>query len=84
MLAFSRPRLACREAAWLRLTQTMNAKRRLRIPITYFGNLCGLWLGQALFEHLSGMVFVPSIMRELHIGQIFPVGRALIAFLQSG
>lgn len=51
----------------------------------FFGSsLCGLWLGQVLFEHRSGMVFVPSILRLPQSSQILPVGLALMAFLQSG
>ena len=50
----------------------------------FFSSLCGLWLGQSLFEHLSGIVFVPSIINDLHSGQIAPVGFALIAFLHLG
>jgi hypothetical protein len=49
-----------------------------------FCNFCGLWLGQALFEQRSGMVFVPSIISDWHMGQILPVGLALMAFLQLG
>jgi hypothetical protein len=37
-----------------------------------------------LFEQRSGIVFVPSIISEPQSLQILPVGRALIAFLQSG
>lgn len=52
----------------------------------YLGTLTlwGLCIGQALLLQRSGIVLVPSIMRELHIWQIFPVGLALIAFLHSG
>lgn len=57
--------------------------RRLSEPSRYFF-LCGLWLGQVLFEQRSGIVFVPSIMRDEHSGQSFPVGRALMASLQFG
>ena len=39
---------------------------------------------QALFEHLSGIVLVPSIISELQILQILPVGRAFIINLHSG
>lgn len=39
---------------------------------------------QALFEHLSGMVFVPSIMRLPHSLQMFPVGFAFMANLHFG
>ena len=47
-------------------------------------NLCGLCIGQALSLHLSGIVFVPSIMSFPHMGHISPVGFAFIACLQSG
>jgi hypothetical protein len=50
----------------------------------YFSNLCGLWFAHALLLQRSGMVFVPAIMRDWQRGQIAPVGRALIACLQSG
>ena len=53
---------------------------------SYFlsASLCGLWLGQVLLEHLSGIVLVPSIMRLPHSAQIRPVGRDLMMYLQSG
>ncbi len=50
----------------------------------YFVILCGLWFGQDLLLHLSGMVLVPSIISALHMWQMLPVGFAFIAFLQSG
>ncbi len=46
--------------------------------------LCGLWFGQALSLHRSGMVFVPSIMSAPQVGQRLPVGRALMAYLHFG
>src|SRR3989338_11338680 len=55
------------------------------IRCRYFDfNLCGLWFGHVLFEHRSGMVFVPSIIRLPHRSQMRPVGFAFIAYLQSG
>jgi len=50
----------------------------------FFSSLCGLCMGHVFLLHLSGIVFVPSIISEPHSLHIFPVGRALIAFLQSG
>lgn len=50
----------------------------------YLVSLCGLCIVHALFEQRSGIVLVPSIMRDPHSLQRFPVGFALIAFLQSG
>ena len=58
-----------------------NAPRKSFI---YFLSLCGLCIGQALFEHLSGIVLVPSIMSDPHISHTRPVGFALMAFLHSG
>lgn len=59
-----------------------------RTQVLYYffslSSLWGLWLGHSFFEHRSGMVFVPSIMRALHRGQRLPVGFALIACLHSG
>lgn len=39
---------------------------------------------QILFEHLSGIVFVPSIIKDWHSSQILPVGLAFIANLHFG
>jgi len=39
---------------------------QVKYPHFYFMSLCGLWLGQSLLLHLSGIVFVPSIMSEPH------------------
>lgn len=43
----------------------------LRANVNYFAllSLCGLWLGHVLSLHLSGIVFVPSIMSAPHIVQ---------------
>jgi hypothetical protein len=49
-----------------------------------FGILCGLCIGQDLLLQRSGIVFVPSIIRLPHSLQMFPVGLALMAYLQAG
>jgi len=46
--------------------------------------LSGRCIGQFLSLQRSGMVFVPCIMRDLHMGHFLPVGFALMAYLQSG
>jgi hypothetical protein len=63
--------------------QTAHAKQLAWVS-NYYLILSGRWLGQILLEHLSGIVFVPSIMSDWQRGQIFPVGLALIAFLHLG
>src|SRR3989344_702534 len=69
----------------LRPTKTIRRQSSLSALGCYsFFILCGLCIGHSFLLHRSGMVFVPSIMSELHIGQRFPVGFALMAYLQSG
>ena len=90
---YFQPRLACRFFARLSagLCRDMAPpdKKDLRMQSSlhtsgYLFSLCGLWLGQVLSEQRSGIVFVPSIMRDLHTLHFLPVGFALIAYLQSG
>jgi hypothetical protein len=51
--------------------------------LSYY-NLWGLCILHTLLLHRSGIVFVPSIMSDPHMVQIFPVGFAFIAFLHVG
>lgn len=87
---FSRPRLAvfalpCGQTKTsLRLTKTSQHATKVVCCYLSFSSLWGLWLGQLLSEHLSGIVFVPSIISAPHMGQVRPVGFALMAYLQSG
>ena len=64
----------------------INTKKDNRVYFFFFlsKSLSGRWFGHLVLLHLSGIVFVPSIISELHIWQILPVGFALMAFLQSG
>src|SRR3989344_5271908 len=82
----SRPRLGISPAGKICLcpTKTIAAGKVVCLLYNYFLSLCGLWLGQALLLHRSGMVFVPSIISEPQRSQIRPVGFASIAFLHSG
>lgn len=82
----SRSRLAVTPAGAtsLRLTKTSSARNAGCVLPTYALSLCGLCIAHCLFEQRSGIVFVPSIMREPQSLQMAPVGFALIAFLHSG
>ena len=62
----------------------LSACKAVCMLMPYLISLCGLWFGQVLSEHLSGIVFVPSIISDLHSGQRLPVGFALMAYLQLG
>jgi hypothetical protein len=74
-------------ARWRAITPTDKNNGTSKTDCSYYfvpSSLCGLWLGHCFWEQRSGIVFVPSIIRALHMGQRFPVGRALMAFLHSG
>ena len=83
---FSRPRLAVCVATQtsLRLTKTTVHATQVACSQSYFDSLSGLWFGQSLSEHRSGMVLVPSIIRDPQVGQSLPLGLALIAYLHFG
>ena len=55
-----------------------------RLDVKVYFNLSGLWFGQVLSLHLSGIVLVPSIISDPQRLQILPVGFALMANLHSG
>jgi len=83
----SRPRLAVLALAKRSFRPTIPscARDEGRVLLyDFLSSLCGLCIGHALFEHLSGIVFVPSIIKDPHSLQMAPVGFALIAFLHSG
>ena len=62
----------------------LSACKAVCVPMSYLLSLCGLWFWHSLFEHLSGIVFVPSIVSDLHSEQRLPVGLALMAYLHFG
>ena len=66
------------------LQKLFSAYKAVCILMSYLLSLCGLWFGHSLSEHLSGIVFVPSIISDLHREQRLPVGLALMAYLHFG
>lgn len=64
--------------------QDLQARKAVCALTYYFLILCGLWFGQDLLEHRSGIVLVPSIINDPHSLQMLPVGFALIVKLHFG